>query len=129
MAGRVAGKVALVTGAGSGIGRACAQRLAAEGAVVVATDIDDAQGKQTVAAITDAGGTARYIHQDVTDESGWESLVQTIGRDQGGLHILVNNAGIGIGGSILDDESRRVAPPAGDQPRRRIPRDEALYSH
>jgi len=102
MAGRVEGKVALVTGAASGIGRACAERLAGEGAVVVATDIDDAQGQQTVATVTGCGGSAHYLHQDVTDESAWEALVQTIRRDHGGLHILVNNAGIGIGGSILE---------------------------
>jgi len=101
---RVEGKVALVTGGGSGIGRACAIRLAEEGASVMVTDIDDAMGKETVSMITDAGGTAEYRHQEVSDESAWKATVADTVAALGGLHILVNNAGIAIGGSILTME-------------------------
>jgi len=69
MAGRVEGKVALITGGASGIGRGCAERLAAEGAVAVITDLQDAKGAEAVAAIMKAGGKADYIHHDVTDEA------------------------------------------------------------
>lgn len=102
MAGRVQDKIALVTGGASGIGRGCALRLAEEGAIVVVSDIDDALGETTTNDIRNAGGQAEYLHHDVTDEDAWRNVVETIRSRHGGLNILVNNAGIGIGGSILD---------------------------
>ena len=101
MAGRVEGKVALVTGGASGIGRGCAERLAQEGAVVVVTDLQDDKGAQTVAAIQAMGGKASYLHHDVTSEQAWIDTVAAVRAAHGRLDILVNNAGIGIGGSVL----------------------------
>jgi NAD(P)-dependent dehydrogenase (short-subunit alcohol dehydrogenase family) len=102
MGGRVAGKVAIVSGGASGIGRSCALRLAGEGASVVVTDIQDDMGGEVVAAIDAAGGTATYMAHDVTDEDAWRDVVGKTVANMGGLDILVNNAGIGIGGSILE---------------------------
>jgi len=100
--GRVSGKVAIVTGGASGIGRGCAELLAAEGAVVVVTDIQEDLGAETVSSIVAAGGQAEFVAHDVTDEAAWEAVVAHTLAEHGGLHILVNNAGIGIGGSIVD---------------------------
>lgn len=99
---RVEGKVAIVTGGASGIGKGCAELLAAEGATVVVTDIDESLGKATVDAIVAQAGKAEFIPHDVTDEAAWQNVVSQVVERHGGLHILVNNAGIGIGGSILD---------------------------
>ena len=100
MSGRVEGRVALVTGAASGIGRGCAEKLAAEGAVAIVTDVQDEKGAETVAAIVGAGGKAEYFHHDVTDEAAWESVIAQVKASFGRLDILVNNAGIGIGGPL-----------------------------
>lgn len=102
MGDRVEGKVAIVTGGASGIGRACAERLAAEGAAVVVTDIQDDLGKQVVVDIEAAGGTADYLHHDVTSEDEWIGVVTEVMARHGRLDVLVNNAGIGIGGSIVE---------------------------
>jgi NAD(P)-dependent dehydrogenase (short-subunit alcohol dehydrogenase family) len=102
MAGRVSGKVALVTGGASGIGRGCCEKLASEGAFVVCTDIQDRLGEEVVAGIKAAGGQAEYVHHDVTDEAEWASVVAGVKARHGRLDFLVNNAGIGIGGSILE---------------------------
>jgi NAD(P)-dependent dehydrogenase (short-subunit alcohol dehydrogenase family) len=113
MSGRVSGKVALVTGGASGIGRGCAEKLAAEGAFVVVTDIQDALGAEVVAGVNAAGGQAEYVSHDVTDEDVWASVVAGIRARHGRLDILVNNAGIGIGGPItemkLSDWRRQTA--------------------
>jgi len=100
--GRVDGKVALVTGAASGIGRGAAVALAAEGAKVVVTDVDEAGLKETVDIIVKAGGTASAHTQDVTSEERWKEIVAATKDEFGALHILVNNAGIGIGTSIFE---------------------------
>ena len=100
--GRVEGRIAIVTGGASGIGRACAQRLAAEGAIVVVTDIDEARGNEVVEAIGADGWTAEFMVHDVTDEARWQRVVDVTVARHGGLEILVNNAGVGIGGSILE---------------------------
>lgn len=102
MAGRVAGKVVLITGGASGIGRGCAERLAGEGATVIISDIQDELGNETAAAIAGAGGTCTYLHHDVTSEDAWVEVIRSIEQRHGGLHVLVNNAGIGIGGSIVE---------------------------
>ena len=102
MAGRVDGKVALVTGGASGIGRGCAERLAAEGASVVITDLQDPKGHEVAAAIAAAGGKARYRRQDVTDEQAWTEVIADICGQEGRLDILVNNAGIGLAVSVLE---------------------------
>jgi len=102
MAGRVSGKVALVTGGASGIGRGAAEKLASEGATVVITDIQDHLGEEVAAGIKKSGGKAEYIHHDVTTEDAWVDVVGQVKAHHGRLDILVNNAGIGIGGSVLD---------------------------
>jgi NAD(P)-dependent dehydrogenase (short-subunit alcohol dehydrogenase family) len=96
------GQSAIVTGGASGIGAACARTLAREGAKVMVTDIDDARGRDLVADITKAGGTAAYQHQDVTDEAAWPGIVGATEKQFGGLHIMVANAGIGIMVPIWD---------------------------
>ncbi len=100
--GRVEGKVAIVTGGASGIGRGCALRLAEEGAKVLVTDIDEHGGRETVAQIEAAGGEADFLPHDVTDEAAWEGVIAYALNKFQGLNILVNNAGIGIGGSIVE---------------------------
>ena len=89
--GRVDGKVAIVTGAAQGLGEADARLLAAEGARVVMTDIDDERGW----AIAQEIG-ADYLHQDVSDEDSWNVLMDHVISGYDGLDILVNNAGIAI---------------------------------
>jgi 3(or 17)beta-hydroxysteroid dehydrogenase len=88
---RVAGKVVLVTGAGSGIGRATATLLAAEGATVIVTDINRAGGLATVQQI---GGNARFEEQDTSREADWKRIIDDILAREGRLDGLVNNAGI-----------------------------------
>ena len=87
-------KVAVVTGAGSGLGRASAHALAAAGAVVVVSDVDDAGGEATADAIVARGGAARFVHCNVAVASDCEALVDTVRRDYGALHVLHNNAGV-----------------------------------
>ena len=99
---RVSGKVALVTGGGSGIGAATSHRLAEEGTLVVVSDIDLGAAEQVVNDIIAAGFQAEAHHQDVTDSIQWHDIVNGIVDDHGRFDILVNNAGIGIGGSIVD---------------------------
>ena len=96
---RVAGKVALVTGAGSGLGEATACRLAEEGAHVIASDIDFQAVVRVAQGIVAAGGNCEAEHQDVTDEARWKELVDAILARHGHLDVLVNNAGIALTGS------------------------------
>lgn len=98
--GRVAGKVALVTGAASGIGRACAEVLAREGAVVVLTDVQD--GEAVAAGIRAKGGKASFHKHDVTDEARWNAIVADTAKQHGRLDVLVNNAGIAVAGLVTD---------------------------
>jgi len=105
MSGQVEGKVALVTGGGSGIGAAIAELLAREGASVVVTDIDELNGPEVVARITKAGGEALFLHQDVTSEARWIEVVAEVEKRYGRLDILVSNAGIGIGAASIVDMS------------------------
>jgi NAD(P)-dependent dehydrogenase (short-subunit alcohol dehydrogenase family) len=93
MAGQVEGKVALVTGGASGIGEAIVELLAQEGAIVVATDIDELRGPEVVARIVKAGGKALFVEQDVTSEARWAEVVAEIERRFGRLDIMVSNAG------------------------------------
>ncbi len=95
--GRVEGKVALVTGGASGIGAACAEALAREGAAVVLTDIQDDKGRWLAEDLSRAGRTAVYLHHDVTSEDEWIGVLSEVETRFGRLDILVNNAGIGVG--------------------------------
>ena len=88
---RVAGKVVLVTGAGSGIGRATAKLLADEGATVIVTDINQPGGLETVQQI---GGKARFLPHDTAQEADWKRVIDDILAQEGRLDGLVNNAGI-----------------------------------
>ncbi len=98
--GRMSGKVALVTGAASGIGRACAEVLAREGAVVVLTDVQ--AGEEVAAGIRAAGGKASFHKHDVTDEARWNAIVAAVDKDHGRLDVLVNNAGIAVAGLVTE---------------------------
>lgn len=88
---RVAGKIALVTGAASGLGRADAELLAAEGANVVLTDINEEAGREAAGVI---GEKAHFIKHDVTSEDQWKAVIAETAERFGGLDILVNNAGV-----------------------------------
>src|SRR6516225_5302003 len=94
--GQVDGKVAIVTGGASGIGAASADTLAREGANVVVTDVDDTGGKTVVDKIESARGQAIFLHQDVTLEESWPSVIEATERRFGRLDVMVANAGIGI---------------------------------
>ncbi len=100
--GRVDGKVAIVTGGASGIGRATAEILAREGASVVVTDIDVRAGEAVVEGIKAAGGKAVFHKQDVVDEALWGDIVGSTVAEFGKLDVLVNNAGIAPGGPITE---------------------------
>src|SRR5260370_13192930 len=94
--GQVDGKIAVVTGGASGIGAACAETLAREGARVVISDIDEPRGTALAATIAASAHAAIYLTHDVTVEGSWQRLVGEIERRYGRLDILVANAGIGI---------------------------------
>jgi NAD(P)-dependent dehydrogenase (short-subunit alcohol dehydrogenase family) len=93
---QLSGKAAIVTGGASGIGEACAETLAREGAAVLITDVDDHSGKGVVGRIVKAGGKARYLHHDVRDEAAWPQVIVEAERNFGRLGIMVANAGIGV---------------------------------
>ena len=85
-----------MTGGASGIGEACVETLAREGAAVVISDIDDGRGNDLASSLNAAGRQAIYLRHDVTDETQWQQVVAEIERRHGRLDILVANAGIGI---------------------------------
>ena len=85
---RLAGKVAIITGASSGLGRVGAERFAAEGAKVVIADIVD--GDEAVEAIAEAGGEASFVRCDVTDDASMKNVVDFAVETYGGLHVLYN---------------------------------------
>jgi len=91
---RLANKVAIITGAGSGLGRASAILFAKEGAKVVVADINDAGGEETVAAISSNGGEAIFVHTDVSKASDAKNLIKTAKDKFGKIDILFNNAGV-----------------------------------
>ena len=94
---RLEGRAALVTGAGSGIGRASALRFAAEGAAVMCADIDQQAAEGTVALITEQQGRADSIGVDVSDSQQVSDAIARCTADLGGMHVLFNNAGVGGG--------------------------------
>src|SRR5713226_9511989 len=113
MAGRLTGKVALISGASRGQGAAEARLFAREGASVVAGDIMEEEGQQLVQDIRKSGGKATFVKLDVTSESDWKTAVDTALNNYGKLNIVVNNAGIlsltGVEETTLETWNRVLA--------------------
>jgi NAD(P)-dependent dehydrogenase (short-subunit alcohol dehydrogenase family) len=102
---RLVGRRAIVTGAGSGIGRAIAVRLASEGASVAPADVDEESARKVAFRIgeaCEAGGETLVMKTDVTDEGGVEALVRGVVEAWGGLDVMVNNAGVGVAAKAVD---------------------------
>jgi NAD(P)-dependent dehydrogenase (short-subunit alcohol dehydrogenase family) len=105
----LAGAVAVVTGAATGVGRALAREAAARGADVVAVDVDDTS--ETTSMITNGGGRARGATCDVSDESAVQALAEDLCGESGVVNIVCANAGIGVGGTVEtigSDDLRRI---------------------
>ena len=108
---RVENRVALVTGAASGIGEATTKLCAAEGATVIVSDVRLDAAETVAGAIRDAGAKAEAVALDVTDEATWQSVMAGIAEHHGRLDVLVNNAGISVSKPIVEmtlDEWRKV---------------------
>lgn len=103
---RLQGKIALITGAGSGIGRACAELFAREGCRVAIAEIDDKTGEAACQQVRDAGGDAIYVKTNVSSPESVEAAVQRTVQAFGGLDILYNN----VGGSTMFDGSVVTTP-------------------
>lgn len=101
--GRVQGKVALVTGAGLGLGRATSLLLAKEGAKLVVTDIDEKLAAQTAAAIGEAAGEVLSLRHDVSDPDEWSSVMAAVEKKFGRLDVLVNNAAFQLHADRIED--------------------------
>ena len=99
---RVAGKIAIVTGAAAGIGRASALRLAQEGALVCLSDINQAGAENGAAEIHAGGGEALSLAHDAAEEADWRRVIDATLERFGGLDILVNNAGIAFAAGLED---------------------------
>lgn len=97
---RVADKVAIITGAAMGIGKACAELLAAEGAAVAITDREAAPGREVRDTLLKAGYKAIFVEHDVSRENDWERVVTEVVNAFGKVDILVNNAGVGWFGDV-----------------------------
>ena len=103
MAGRVEGKIALVTGGAQGLGEAIGRMLAREGARVALSDLNLEKAEAVAASINaERPGAAMALKQDVTDEARWASTLDAVVAAYGGLHVLVNNAGISGGSSVTE---------------------------
>jgi NAD(P)-dependent dehydrogenase (short-subunit alcohol dehydrogenase family) len=105
---RLKDKVALITGAGSGIGREAALLFAKEGASVVVVDMNDAAGKETAEAVEKSGGRATFAHADVSRSADVEAMVAAAKKTYGRLNVLFNNAGIfpADDGSVLETDEK-----------------------
>ena len=103
---RLEGKIALITGAGSGIGREAAKLFSGEGARVVVADRDAAGGEASVRAVADAGGEASFVETDVASSESVRAAIAHAEERHGGLHVLFNNAGI-----FPDDDGDPVTTP------------------
>lgn len=101
---RLDGKVAIVTGAANGIGRACAARLAKEGAKVVLADVADDEGEEAAADIVAGGGEATFLYCDVSERLDVRNLIAGTLEAYGAVDILINNAGITSGAPFLELE-------------------------
>ena len=115
---RVEGKVALVTGGASGLGFACAEMLAREGARVAISDIDEAGG---TAAAKRLGGGAIFVPHDVTGETDWLAALSAVRAAFGSLNILVNSAGIALNANVEETNVGRLAPGSRGRSGRRVP--------
>ena len=97
---RLANKAAIVTGSGSGIGRAIAELFAQEGAKVLVAEIEEAAGRETVAAIRAAGGAADFVRTDVGDENSCRAMAEAAEKSFGPIGVLVNNAAAFVFGKV-----------------------------
>ena len=103
--GRLDGKVAFISGGARGMGAAEARLFAREGAKVAIGDVLDDDGRQVEAEINESGGDCVFVHLDVTSEANWQQAIAATTSRFGGLHVLVNNAGIGGVSSLVEETS------------------------